>query len=162
MSKGPSRFLVNVQCAVVRDGRYLMIVRGDQVGHAPGVLAFPGGKTELRDGPSDVLETTARREVVEETGVRLSRDLEYVGSKTFAMTGGGSVVDVLFLGEYESGEPTVTDAAEVADIHWMTAEETLLHPRTPPWLKESMERVEGVRRSGDGSHHRVGTDRKGP
>ena len=101
MQKAAPRFIVNVQCAVVRDGRYLMIVRGDGVGHAPGVLAFPGGKTELGDGPSDVLESTARREVLEETGVRVSRALEYVRSKTFETTGGGSVVDVLFLGEYE-------------------------------------------------------------
>ncbi len=156
MSKDASRFVVNVQCAVVRDGRYLMILRGDDVGHAPGVLAFPGGKTELRDGPSDVLETTAAREVLEETGVRVSRDLQYVRSKTFVMTGGGSVVDVLFLGEYESGEPTIADAAEVADIRWMTAEETLLHARTPPWLKVSVEQMESVRRSGDRPHHQVG------
>ena len=149
MSKGAPRFVVNVQCAVVRDGRYLMIVRGDEVGHAPGVLAFPGGRTELGDGPSDVLEATARREVWEETGVRVARGMEYVRSKTFEMTGGGPVVDVLFLGQYESGEPTITDATEVADIRWMSAEETLLHPKTPPWLTESIQRVERFRQSGE-------------
>lgn len=149
MSRGAQRFIVNVQCAVVRDGRYLMIVRGDGVGHAPGVLAFPGGKTELGDGPSDVLESTARREVLEETGVRVSQPLEYVRSKTFEMTEGGSVVDVLFLGEYKSGEPTIADATEVADIKWMGAEETLSHPKTPPWLKESIEQVERVRQPGE-------------
>ncbi len=156
MSKSAPRFVVNVQCAVVRDGRYLMILRGDGVGHAPGVLAFPGGKAETDDGPSEVLETTAMREVLEETGVRVSRDLQYVRSKTFVITGGGHAVDVLFLGEHESGEPTITDTLEVADILWMTAEEILRHSKTPPWLKVSMEQVERVRRSGDRPQSRVG------
>ena len=147
MSKSASRFVVNVQCAVVRDGRYLMIVRGDGVGHAPGVMAFPGGKVETDDGPSEVLETTATREVLEETGVRVSQDPRYVRSTTFEIADDSPVVDVLFLGEYESGEPTITDTSEVADILWMTAEEILQHPKTPPWLKVSLEQVESIRRS---------------
>ena len=146
MSKSTPRFVVNVQCAVVRDGRYLMIVRGDGVGHAPGVLAFPGGRTETGDGPSEVLETTAMREVLEETGVVVSRNLQYVRSSTFVIAGLGHVVDVLFLAEYESGEPTITDTLEVADILWMTADEILRHPKTPPWLKVSVEQVESERR----------------
>ena len=49
-------FVVNTQCAVLRGERFLMIVRGAGVKHAPGVLAFPGGKVEIEDGPADVLE----------------------------------------------------------------------------------------------------------
>ena len=144
MSSGTREFVVNVQCAVIRHGRFLMIVRGDEGGHAPGVLAFPGGKVELEDGPSDVLERTARREVLEETGVGISGNLQYIRSETFVITGGQPAVDVLFLGDYESGEPTIADAAEVADIRWMTAEEILIHPRTPPWLRESVEKVKAA------------------
>ena len=162
MSKRAPQFVVNVQCALVRDGRYLMILRADEVGHAPGVLAFPGGKTELRDGPSEVLETTARREVLEETGVRAALDLAYVRSKMFAMTGGGLVVDVLFLGEYESGEPTIADTAEVADIQWMSAEATLSHPKAPPWLKEDIEQVESLRQLRDQQRPQIGADREVP
>ena len=66
------------------------------------------------------------------------------------------MVDVLFLGEYESGEPTITDTLKVADILWMTAEEILGHSKTPPWLKVSVEQVESVRRSGDKAQYRVG------
>ena len=51
---------------LVRDGRYLMIVRGDDEGHPPGVLAFSGGHASAYS-PLEVLETTARREVLEET-----------------------------------------------------------------------------------------------
>ena len=143
---GHGRFVVNTQCAVVRDGRYLMIVRGEGVKQAPGVLAFPGGKVEVADGPGDVLESAVRREVLEETGVTVSPGLEYVRSSTFTMADGTAVVDVLFLADYEAGKPEITAPEEVAEIRWMATEEILAHDRTPPWLKISIDRVEAVRR----------------
>ena len=134
-------FVVNTQCAVLRGERILMIVRGAGVKHAPGVLAFPGGKVEVEDGPTDVLESAVRREVLEETGITVSADLEYVRSVAFSMNDGTPVVDVLFLGEYEEGEPEITDPDEVAEIRWMTMDEILAHDKTPPWLKNSIEAV---------------------
>ena len=134
-------FVVNTQCAVLRDERFLMIVRGAGVEHAPGVLAFPGGKVEVEDGPTDVIESAVRREVLEETGITVSADLEYVRSVAFSMNDGTPVVDVLFLGEYEEGEPEITDPDEVAEIRWMTMDEILAHDKTPPWLKNSIEAV---------------------
>ena len=134
-------FVVNTQCAVLRGERILMIVRGAGVKHAPGVLAFPGGKVEVEDGPTDVLESAVRREVLEETGITVSPSLEYVRSVAFSMNDGTPVVDVLFLGEYEDGEPEITDPDEVAEIRWMTMDEILAHDKTPPWLKNSIEAV---------------------
>ena len=134
-------FVVNTQCVVLRGEHILMIVRGAGVEHAPGVLAFPGGKVEVEDGPTDVLESAVRREVLEETGITVSADLEYVRSVAFSMNDGTPVVDVLFLGEYEEGEPEITDPDEVAEIRWMTMDEILAHDKTPPWLKNSIEAV---------------------
>lgn len=139
-------FVVNTQCAVNRAGRYLMIVRGEGVRQAPGVLAFPGGKVEAGDGPESVLEAAVRREVGEETGVTVAPELKYVRSVNFAMGDGTPVVDVLFLGAYTTGEPTITASDEVADIRWMTAEEIRAHQRTPSWLKSDLELVEAARR----------------
>ena len=143
---GSARFVVNTQCAVTRDGRYLMIVRGEGVKQAPGVLAFPGGKVEAADGPGNVLESAVRREVLEETGVTVSPGLEYVRSSAFTMADGTAVVDVLFLADYETGEPEIVSPEEVAEIRWMAADEILAHERTPPWLKSSIDGVEAVRR----------------
>ena len=134
-------FVVNTQCAVLRGEHILMIVRGAGVEHAPGVLAFPGGKVEVEDGPTDVLESAVRREVLEETGITVSADLEYVRSVAFSMNDGTPVVDVLFLGEYEEGEPEITDPDEVAEIRWMTMDEILAHDKTPPWLKNSIHAI---------------------
>ena len=146
MSAGVSaRFVVNTQCAVSRAGRYLMIVRGEGVRQAPGVLAFPGGKVEVGDGPDSVLEAAVRREVGEETGVTVAPELTYVRSVSFTMADGAPVVDVLFLGAYKTGEPAIAAPDEVADIRWMTAEEIVAHERTPPWLKSDIELVEAAR-----------------
>jgi len=131
-------FVVNTQCAVFRDERILMIVRGEDVRHAPGVLAFPGGKVEIEDGPADILETTVRREVLEETGITVSPDLEYVRSASFSMSDGTPVVDVLFLGEYVEGEPRISDPGEVAEIRWMTADEILAVDKIRPWLRDAI------------------------
>ncbi len=145
-ASGSARFVVNTQCAVSRAGCYLMIVRGDGVKQAPGVLAFPGGKVETVDGPDSVLEAAVRREVREETGVTVAPELKYVRSANFTMADGTPVVDVLFLGAYATGEPAITAPDEVADIRWMTAIEILAHERMPPWLKSDIEFVEAARR----------------
>ena len=131
-------FVVNTQCAVVRGEQILMIVRGPGVTHSPGVLAFPGGKVEIEDGPADILETTVRREVLEETGITVSPDLEYIRSASFSMSDGTPVVDVLFTGEYVEGDPKVSDPGEVAEILWMTADEVLATDEIRPWLRDAI------------------------
>ena len=118
-----------------------MIVRGHTDEHAAGVLAFPGGKVEAEDSTDNVLESTVRREVLEETGVTVSAELEYIRSTAFALPDGTPVVDVLFLGSYLIGEPHITSSNEVADIGWMTLEEILEHDRTPSWLVDQVRAI---------------------
>ena len=49
------KYTVNVEGAIVKDGRYLMIVRGEEE-YAPGGLSFPGGKVEGAGNLDDILE----------------------------------------------------------------------------------------------------------
>ena len=58
--------MVNVEVFLERDGRWLLIRRGEQEAHAPGVLSGVGGKVEADGIRAAVLEETARREVAEE------------------------------------------------------------------------------------------------
>lgn len=146
MTDDREMFVVNTQCAVFRDERILMIVRGEEVRQSPGVLAFPGGKVEVEDGPADILETTVRREVLEETRITVSSELEYVRSVSFSMNDGTPVVDVLFMGEYCKGEPQIADPGEVAEILWMTADEILATDDIRPWLKDAINQLEALRR----------------
>lgn len=144
MSSHTSLFIVNVEAAVVKDGRYLMVVRSEQEAHAAGALSFPGGKVDFA-GPADaILETTARREVREGTGVIIDDECVYVESKAFGAAG-EPVVDVVLLCHYQAGAVTPGDPAEVAALLWLTAAEVLAHPRTPPWTAQSIRLAEPLR-----------------
>ena len=85
-------FVVNTQGLVVRDGRYLMIVRSEDEDHAPGVLSPPGGKAELGDDALGVLEETLRREILEEIGVTVGQ-MAYLRSSRFWLGGGRTDTD---------------------------------------------------------------------
>jgi 8-oxo-dGTP diphosphatase len=138
------RYIVNVEGAVVKDGRYLMIIRGEGEEHAAGVLAFPGGKVEDDKIASRVLEETARRELREEVNVEVDDEMAYVDSGSF-VAGDDQIVDIVFLCRYQSGEPRACDADEVAAVQWMTPAEILAHPKSPPWMAPIIKRVEHVR-----------------
>jgi 8-oxo-dGTP pyrophosphatase MutT (NUDIX family) len=137
-------FVVNVEGAIERDGRYLMIVRGLEESHAPGALSFPGGKVEPTDEPENALESTLLREISEEVGVEIRKKMTYVESRLFDMDDGSKVLNVLFLCHIEAGTPFV-GSEEVQSVRWMTPEE-ILRDR-PPWFKDStMQGVEEARR----------------
>lgn len=137
-------YIVNVEGAVVKDGQYLMVVRGEQE-YAPGGLNFPGGKVEGVSSLDDVLEETLRREIAEEVGLEIYDEMAYVRSNAFVAEG-DPVVDVVFLCRHKAGTAVAADPAEVAAVRWMTAAEAIAHSETPPWTKLSLELAERVRR----------------
>jgi 8-oxo-dGTP diphosphatase len=140
------RFTVNIEAAVINAaGQYLMILRGEEESHAAGMLSMPGGKVELDDIGDDIFEITARREILEETGITISDDIKYVESKLFMADDGDLVVDVVMLCHYQSGDPLICDPGEVAAIQWMTADAIYAYPTTPPWTRQSIERAQRIR-----------------
>ena len=134
----PIWYIVNVEGAVVRDGCYLMVVRGEQESYLPGVLTLPGGKVERAGDAQDVLEETLRREIQEEVGIDVCDDMVYLESKAFITDDGEPVVDVVFLCRHRGGEPAIGDPGEVAAVQWLAAAEILDHPKTPPWTRQSI------------------------
>jgi 8-oxo-dGTP diphosphatase len=139
-------FIVNIEAAVINGaGDYLMVIRGEEESHAAGTLSMPGGKIELSDLGDDIFEVTARREILEETGITVSDDITYIESKLFVADDGDPVVDVVMLCHYQSGSPVIGDPGEVAAIRWMTAEAIDAHPQTPPWTRQSIARAERIR-----------------
>ena len=137
------RYIVNVEGAIIKDGRYLMVVRGEEE-YAPGGLNFPGGKVEGAEEADDVLEETLRREIVEEVGLEVEDKMVYIRSSAF-LAEGDPVVDVVFLCRWKSGQARAVDPAEVAAVRWMTAAEAIAHPEMPPWTRLSLELAEEVR-----------------
>ena len=136
--------VVNTQALVVRDGRYLMIVRSDFEDHAPDVLSPPGGKVEHGDDETGVVEETVRREVLEETGVTVGA-MVYIRSRRFRTDRGSSVMDFAFLCQYESGEAHAADPDEVAGVEWLTVEEIEAHPKTRTWTLATVRNAENLR-----------------
>lgn len=58
---------VTLECFIQKDGKYLMLKRDPAKRIMPGVWMAPGGKREFNEG----LFACARREVYEETGLRI-------------------------------------------------------------------------------------------
>ena len=86
------KYVTNVERAIVKDGRYLMIVRGEEA-YAPGGLTLPMGKVEGAGNLDSILADTLRREIVEETGLEVHTEMVYVRSSAF-IADGHPVVDV--------------------------------------------------------------------
>ncbi len=136
------KFVVNVEGAIYKGDKWLMIVRSTKEEHAGGTLAMVGGTVDFSDTSDNVLECALRRELMEEVGVTVGNTLKYVESKSFVTQNGTTVIDIVFLGEYASGEPTVIDPDEVESVQWMTLKEIETHPKTPPWILQSIRLTE--------------------
>jgi 8-oxo-dGTP pyrophosphatase MutT (NUDIX family) len=130
-------FVVNVEAIVRKQDRFLMITRSESDPYGAGWLTFPGGKVDRGPDQPDILEDSVRREVLEETGIHVGK-IEYLKSKFFSTDEGIGVVDVVFVCDYESGEPMINDPKEVGSVQWMTREEILEHPKTQIWTKEDL------------------------
>ncbi len=141
------RPIVNVEGAVVKGVHYLMIVRGAKETHGAGTLSLPGGKLEPIEPQDNVLEVTLRREILEEVGVEIDGDMDYLESKFFLSDVGKPVVDVRFRCRYRRGMPGIIDPGEIAELHWMTADEILNHPQAPAWTRRSIQLAEDKRLS---------------
>jgi 8-oxo-dGTP diphosphatase len=81
------------------------------------------------------LENTARREVLEETGIDLSDvSLLYLDSETFTSDAGHPVLAITFVAEVPVGaEPVLAAPDELRAIGWWSLAELEQDPRCPPW-----------------------------
>lgn len=138
------RYVLNVEGVVVRDSEYLLIQRAAAEEHAGGSLAFPGGKVEASPGTSDPIEATARRELLEEIGIRIGA-VEYVCSRTFETETGLECVNIVTRCEHIGGEPSPREPDEVADVVWLSPEAIAAHEKAPDYLKADVARIESLR-----------------
>jgi ADP-ribose pyrophosphatase YjhB (NUDIX family) len=139
------RYVVNVEAAIYRGDRWLIVQRSAREAHAAGTLALVGGKVEHAGVADGILEQTLRREVREEVGVEIGAAMYFVRSSSFVADDGDPVVDIVFLCPHAYGEPRALDPAEVAAVTWMTLDQVLDHPGAPAWTKESLVLAEAAR-----------------
>ncbi len=130
-------FVVNVEGAIYRDGKWLMIKRSEKEEHAAGCLSMVGGKCDLESVSTDILERTLTREIFEEVGIDVE-DLTYVNSSSFVTDKGTHVIDIIFLCQHITGEPYAKSMEEVGEVMWMTMEDIMVHEDAPSYLKENI------------------------
>jgi 8-oxo-dGTP diphosphatase len=141
-------FIVNVEGAIWKNDKWLVIERSHKEKHAGGLLSLVGGKVDPEGNVPDILEYTLKREMFEEVGVEVKEKLEYVHSTSFVTDKGEHVVDVVFLCEIEAGEAYPKSPDEVERVFWLSADEIFSHPQAPDYLKESITRAMLVKSSG--------------
>ncbi|MFF2177827.1 NUDIX hydrolase [Lysinibacillus sp. NPDC058147] len=130
-------FIVNVEAAIYKNEKWLLIKRSEKEEHAGGVLSLVGGKVEKEGFSTNILERTLIREITEEVGVKVS-NLRYVNSSSFLTDAGINVVDIVFLCNHQFGEAFAKSPDEVDSIVWMTTEQILSNSSIPIYLKENI------------------------
>ncbi|MCU9614832.1 NUDIX domain-containing protein [Caldibacillus lycopersici] len=130
-------FIVNVEAAIHKEGRWLLILRSEKEEHAAGVLSLVGGKCEQEGNSTDIFERTVKREVWEEVGIEVANP-RYVNSSSFVTDKGIHVMDIVFLCDIKSGKAYRKSPDEVDAIYWMTTEEILQHEDIPTYLKDNI------------------------
>ncbi|MBD8038479.1 NUDIX domain-containing protein [Solibacillus sp. A46] len=136
-------FVVNVEGAIHRNDKWLLIHRSDKEEHAGGGLSLVGGKCEIEGNSSDILERTLKREVFEEVGCEIT-SIKYVNSSSFVTDSGINVIDIVFLCQHKSEEPYAKSTDEVDGVVWMTTSEIITHTELPIFLKENIKLAEKV------------------
>jgi 8-oxo-dGTP diphosphatase len=142
-----SLFIVNVEGAIFKEDKWLMILRSMKEEHAGGTLSLVGGKVDQEGNQTEILEKTVKREILEEVGVEVKDELHYVCSTSFVTDDDCHVVNIVFLCEYHSGEAFAKSPDEVDGVFWLTLDDALSHPNSPPWVKDSLTRAAQVRES---------------
>jgi len=145
-------FVVNVEGAIHRNGKWLMIRRSEKEEHAGGLLSLVGGKCEIEGNSSDILERTLKREIFEEVGSEATA-LRYVNSSSFVTESGVNVIDIVFLCHHKLGEPYSKSSEEVDGVIWMTTSEILGHMDLPVYLKENIKLAENMLENSKGANY---------
>ncbi|MCF6410029.1 NUDIX hydrolase [Pseudalkalibacillus salsuginis] len=137
-------FNINVEGAVYKKDKWLIIGRSLKEGHTGGLLSLVGGTVENEGNSINILERTLKRELFEEVGAKVKEKLDYVRNTSFRLDDGSEVIDIVFLCEFEEGEPFVKSPDEVNAVFWMSTEEIIKHPKSPVWLIDSIKEAEAL------------------
>ncbi|MDP3992832.1 MAG: NUDIX domain-containing protein [bacterium] len=140
-------YIVNVEAAIFKHDKWLMAKRSAMEEHAAGTLALVGGKVEGAEVMNQILEKTLKREIVEEVGISIHDDMQYVRSSAFVAEDGKSIIDIVFICRHKEGEPAALDPKELSAVEWLTFEEIEKHTNIQSWTKESLRIAEQMRLS---------------
>ena len=135
MEKGLKLYIVLTNAVVYNDsGEFLVQRRSSKELHAGGTIAYPGGKIEVEGNSEEgLLERNVIKEVKEETGVDIE-DPKYFLNNSFLRSDGNTVVSIVFLAKYKSGEAKVVDPDEADEVMWMEFQDMKEEESTVYWV----------------------------
>jgi ADP-ribose pyrophosphatase YjhB (NUDIX family) len=123
----PTRPLLAVSAAIVRDGRVLVARRARPP--ANGVFSLPGGVVEV----GETLHEAVKREVMEETGITMEPVALAGFRETIVRDADGRIerhfVILPFAARWIAGEPKLND--ELSEARWVRPAELAELPTTP-------------------------------
>lgn len=119
MVKGVYSILVNA--AVFKDNKILVARRSNKEKHQAGKWCLPGGKLEEDDVVLWALEKTAKREVLEETGLSVL-PIRLIYNNTFKhLEDNQSTLAIVFLCFWKAGRAQPLE--DTQEVKWITKEE---------------------------------------
>jgi len=114
--------LVLVNAVVKKGSKILISQRSWEETHEPGKWTIPGGKVERTDKEVwNIIEKTLAREVLEETGVKIKKDVILLLNNSFIRSTGQHVVALIFLCYWMAGAAKPLD--DTIDVCWIGEEE---------------------------------------
>lgn len=134
--------VVNVEAAIYKNKRWILIKRGAGESQAAGTLSLMGGTIEENDPAVDVLEKTLVREAWEELGISLDPIMYYVCSASFVADDNDFVTNVVFLANYSGPQDIATNPDEVEEVHRMTYDEIMDHDGVADYTKTYIEKAQ--------------------
>ncbi len=108
---------VGIGVIVLRDNMVLLGKR--KAAHGAGTWQFPGGHLELGES----MEECARREVLEETGMRIMNIRFATATNDMFKEEGKHYITLSMLADWDSGEPSVMEPEKSESWQWFRWEE---------------------------------------
>lgn len=105
-----SRPLVGIGVLILKDGKVLLGKRKGS--HGEGEYAYPGGHLEFGES----IEGTARREVMEETGIQI-KNIRFLRIANVVKYN-KHYVDIALIADYKSGTPKVREPQKSESWGW--------------------------------------------
>lgn len=117
---------IGIGVFVFKNGKFLMGRRRNA--HGDGTWSIPGGHLEF----GETFEDTAKREVLEETGLAIKNVRFGAVTNDYFRDEGRHYVTVWVLSDWESGKEHITEPDKYVDMEWRDFD-TLPEPLFLPW-----------------------------
>jgi ADP-ribose pyrophosphatase YjhB (NUDIX family) len=111
--------LILVNAVVIKGNKVLISQRSSNEVHEPGKWTIPGGKVEKTPGNIwNIVEESLKREVLEETGIKIQNEICLITTNTFIHSTGNHVVALTFLCRYRSGKAKPLE--DTIKVNWIS------------------------------------------